>query len=533
MSTPEPDAAARLGELVGDRGRLALAYRLAREHGDLDPQRRWTLVVELLAQALELATDLTGQTDTADTTAAERRPCVTCGGDTELRVYEHPWHYSCWMNVGCPEAPEFGTSEVTDNETTGSGKAVTAAETSTDATEQTAGTETPDAPTRGASGARSGRSGRGSGERFELDPAEELHDWSREARSLVPDATDEQCAASLAAWHAAVVAGGESARFVSSPGYTGVAVYEWLSQRHGSMTRPEPLQSEQVWELSEARTTLRVLSFLDPDQTPEVGQSVTEVDVNAQYLAAARSTELGDGEPKHLEEVKPAWREKLFKQPGYVQLATAPNLSALPVTGRLPFSDLAAGWWMPNPAARYLAHDHGVDLDIAQAFVWPKEHYGRRLSVWAGLFADARATLTEKAHGGNDAAALALKVLKSVYATFLGGMTRSTKHNDKGTLRPDWHDQYVAQAGVNALRAIGKSTSSPMGGMKDSFWFLSPAETAPFQPEGLTYSDQPGKWHVNRWGTVTEDLVSPHAKGRIGLVRKAVTRADEARKAGE
>jgi hypothetical protein len=31
-----------------------------------------------------------------------------------------------------------------------------------------------------------------------------------------------------------------------------------------------------------------------------------------------------------------------------------------------------------------------------------------------------------------------------VYATFLGGMTRSEDHNDKGTpSAPDWHDQYV------------------------------------------------------------------------------------------
>lgn len=351
-------------------------------------------------------------------------------------------------------------------------------------------------------------------------------------RALEPDATDEQCAASLAAWHRTVLSGGQPVRFVSSPGYTGVATYEWLASRHGSMTKPTPLESERVWSISEARTTLRVLSFIDGDQVPEVGQAVTEIDVNAQYLAAARSAELGDGEPDELERVAPEWLPKLLKKPGYVQLATRPDLAGLPPVARLPFADLDAGWWVPNPAARYLQHDQDVTLDVAAALVWPTGRHGRRLSVWCGLFAEARATLTAESATGDQAAALALKVLKSVYATFLGGMTRSERHNDRGTLRPDWHDQYVSQAGVNALRAIGKITggTTPFGAMKDSFWFLSPAESAPFQPEGLTYSSQPGKWHVNRWGLVTERIVTAHRSGRIGTLRKAITEADNARK---
>ncbi|MGH3097934.1 MAG: hypothetical protein ACRDMV_18280 [Streptosporangiales bacterium] len=532
MSTPGRDAAARLGELIGAGGssRLALAYRLACEHDELPADRRWTLVVELLAQGLELASALNGEVAEGAAESDESAPCVTCGGQTELRVLGHAWHYSCWMTAGAPDVPEDATPTVTDSETPDQEATVTAAESATDATEQPAGADTSAETERGGRNAQSRSSAR-RGQRFELNPAEELHDWSREVRSKVADATDEQCSESLAAWHAAVVYRGDPVRFVSSPGYTGVAVYEWLSQRHGSMARPAPLQSEQVWALSNAHTTVRELSFINQEQTPEVGQSVTEVDVNAQYLAAARSAKLGDGEPKFLEKVEPRWREKLFKQPGYVQLGTAPDLSDLPVTARMPFAGLDADWWMPCPAARYLQHDHGVDLDVAQAFVWPTGSYGNRLSVWCGVFAEARATLTEQARAGSDAAALALTLLKDVYATYLGGMTRSQKHNDTGTLRPDWHDQYVTQAGVNALRALGKITdATPLGGVKDSFWFLSPSDTAPFQPAELTYSDQPGKWHVNRWGTVDENLVNAHRSGRPTTLRKAITQADKTRR---
>ena len=153
--------------------------------------------------------------------------------------------------------------------------------------------------------------------------------------------------------------------------------------------------------------------------------------------------------------------------------------------------------------------------------------HGRRLAVWCGLFADARAALVAARDGGDRAAGVALQILKSVYATFLGGMTRSADHNDKGTLRPDWHDQYVTQANVNALRALDKARAAsgvtPIGLMKDAAWWVTAADAAPFKPAGMEITErdgQPGKWHVNRWARVDQDIVTAHASGRIGTLRR-------------
>lgn len=179
---------------------------------------------------------------------------------------------------------------------------------------------------------------------------------------------------------------------------------------------------------------------------------------------------------------------------------------------------------------------HGVALDVSRAITWPKGQYGRCLDRWCALFADGRATLAQNAAAGQPGAALALKVLKSCYATFLGGMTRIKQHNDRGTLRPDWHGTYVSQAGVNALRAVDKALKADpelrlLGAMKDSFWFLG---SEPVQPDGMTFTEkngQGGKWHLNRWGTVDSDIINAHARNRIGSLRKAITAADTAPRA--
>ena len=84
---------------------------------------------------------------------------------------------------------------------------------------------------------------------------------------------------------------------------------------------------------------------------------------------------------------------------------------------------------------------------------------------------------------------LALQILKSVYATFLGGMTRSADLKNKGTLRPDWHDQYVTTLSLNALRALDKARAAsgvtPIGLMKDAAWWVTAADAAPFKPAGM------------------------------------------------
>lgn len=524
------DLTAMLADLVGPGGRLEVAFRAAVHAPAQRSADRWQPVLNELHDALGLAVGLaTDQTEPPTSTPypAKTEPCARCAGVTAMRIYGRPWHYTCWVSAGSPITAAATPPAATEPTRTSAETAPAAPDAGSLAN---AGAD----PVQAANGqTRSQNGGPELARRFELSDDEEMADWSREIRKRYPDATDAQSAAALQAWRRHVTYSGDPVRFVSSAGYTGVAVYEWLVARRGGMTRPEPLQNETVLELTGARTKLAVLSFVDRDQPVAAGQAVTELDVNAQYLASARSAELGDGEPVQLGPVDPSEHAATFKRPGYVQLGSRPTLDGLPATARLPYEQVDAGWWLPTPTARYLQHDHGLTLDIAAAWIWPASQHGRRLSVWAGLFADARTALTAARDADDDAAGMALRVLKSVYATFLGGMTRSAEHNDKGTLRPDWHDQYVTQASVNALRALDKvrntSGASPIGLMKDSAWFVTEPDAAPFTPPGLVISEQPGKWHINRWGLVDDNIVRRHASGRIGTLRKAITAADNAR----
>lgn len=486
--------------------------RLARQYGQWSGP--WADTIDLLRRA---AQDLKKLHITAPAVSDDAAPCRWCKRPTDGRVLGQPGHPTCHARSGRVPAAEATAAPTTD----------------------APATESPDVDEPDASEPFSDAMMRRPHQKtYKFDAAEELADFAAAVRAkpIKPDATDKEIQQALAAWHAAVQIEGEPLHFLSSPGYTGVSAYERLTAQYGSMVKPEPLTSDTVWELStRSRSLLTVLSFINPAAAPVLGEVVTEADVNAQYLAAARSSDLGDGEPVELDQVPAADLSELLRHPGYVQLATAPDLTKLPVTARLPFASLADGWWLPAPAARYLTKDHGVTLDVARALTWPKGQYGRRMDRWCALFADGRATLAQNATAGQPGAALALKVLKSCYATFLGGMTRSKQHNDKGTLRPDWHDTYVSQAGVNALRAVDKALKANselrlLGAMKDSFWLLG---NEPVQPDGMTFTErngQPGKWHLNRWGTVDQDIINGHARNRIGSLRKAITAADNARK---
>lgn len=531
----DADPIALLGQLVGEHGLLEVAYRTALAGTQPQPPaHRWEPVLQALHRAVSLASGLAAGHTTTPTgyDPGPVQPCTRCGRRTAIRVYGLPWHYTCWLAEGCPTSSSAAEPAV--DAPTVPASTQPAPEPSEAGRDDHSGT--PAAPLNPARRSTPNST-------FTLDEDEELADFARVIRKRRPEATDDQCRAALAAWHGAVIHQDKPVRFVSSPGYAGVTVYEWLIAQHGDMVKPEPLRDEAVLALTEDRAVLRVLSFVNRDETPVIGQAVTEADVTAQYLAAARSTELGDGAPVQFGPVPVDEHAALFKRPGYVQLGSDPNLSRLPVTARLPFATVKAGSWLPTPAARYLSHDHRLVLDVAGGYGWPAKQHGRRLMVWAALFTDGRTTLSIAADAGDEAAGLALVVLKAVYATFLGGMTRSEKHNDKSTLRPDWHDQYVMQAGVNALRAIDKALANGgrvLGGMKDSFWFLSD-DQAPVRPAGMVWNDQPdreptyqpGKWHVNRVAPVTEDIVAAHKAGRVGVLRKMITESHNAREAGQ
>ncbi|MGW7537813.1 hypothetical protein [Amycolatopsis sp. NPDC054798] len=545
----DPALIGELHEILGPGGTLGTAYRLAVERtapatGPTARGVHWQPVMNDLQKALSLVAGVLAGHDRPPRTLgiAEWEPCTRCGVDTPARIYDTPWHYTCWQAAGCPLAPVEREGEQEPARPAVAEPAPAAADDNADDHQDQEGRD----PVEADWFVRRQRD-RAQAATFDVDPDVERAHFAAAVRTRKRDATDDEVTAALAAWHTHVQPLGRSLRFVISPGYTGAMLYELLAAAHGTMVQPVKLADPLVWDVTRSSDFLRWVHFLNPEVTPVAGMAVTELDITAQFLGAAPSTDLGDGEPDLLDAVTGDWVPNLSR-PGYVELAEPPGLAGLPAHARAAFAAVDAGTWLANPHAKYLAKDHGVQLHIGRAILWPAgdraqrkpARYGRRLAVWAKEVREARLALTLAARADAPGAALALGVLKSMYAAFLGGMLRSEDVNNFGTLRPDWGDMLVTSAGSNTLRALDKLPDGvvPLGGMKDSVWFPSDAAHAPFRPGGLGYADQPGpdqdkpgKWHLNRWGVITDDLVRHHANGNVGLVRNAVIKADKARKA--
>lgn len=372
---------------------------------------------------------------------------------------------------------------------------------------------------------------------------QELFDFSKAVRERFPEAAESDCVSALELFHNAHMVKATPLRFTGYPGFTGASAYELLRANFGAMPTVERVPREsnvdwhrRVWDVTTSGNLVRTFSFINPDVVPQLGEYVTEMDVIAQYLGAARSVELPDGAPEEITDIPAEFAATWFKQerPGYVELGSAPDLSGQPITVTGPFGRLTEGSLLPLPAARYLFRDHGVNLHVTWALVWPKKRHGRRLNRWAELFAGAREFLEAAVDRGEPGAEYALAVNKMIYAAYLGGMLRSNENNALSTLRPDWWDQLVPQAGVNQLRALDKGIqqgSIPIGAMKDSVWFVG--KHAPLRPAGLEVHTQPGKWSSDRWGEVTQQLIDAHKQEQPALVRDAVIALNKARETEE
>ncbi|WP_020421147.1 hypothetical protein [Amycolatopsis sp. ATCC 39116] len=549
MTTPD-DLPSRLHDLIGPHGLLDAAYRVASSyHTDAaagGTAQRWHEVRRMLQDALGVVAALEAGTTAPPSDTSEPRPCLGCGGDTIVRVYNRPWHHACWYRAGSPvDAPNSTPASIpADSDQAANRTEEQAAQDTQQATaqEKPAGWQR-----RKTARAQASASNHPEGE-YEPDPVAETAAFARAVRSMegFEQASDEECAAALDAWHNALQVLGRPFRFASSDSYSGVLLYDLLAAANGAMVQPEPLQSELVWEIHRGSSTVRTWSFTDPAAKPQPGEDLTELDVTGQYLAAAASTECGDGEPDLITDPDTlrAHMADLIKRPGYVQLAKRPNLDALPTHARHALARVDAEWWLPIPLVKYLHKDHGIDLAPAQAVIWPKDRRGQRLKVWTAHVNNARLTLEQARDEKTPGAGAALAVLKAMYASFLGGMLASTEHNDRGTLRPDWRDMVIAQANCNAWRAWDKAIRAGLGegtrllgSLKDAFWLVSPAGTAPARPAGLTYADlpeqqpasfrQPGKWRVARAVTVTEGIAQAHADDRAGLIQRRIRDAEK------
>ncbi len=348
-----------------------------------------------------------------------------------------------------------------------------------------------------------------------VDPAVELANVTRPIRERWPNAADADITAALDAWHGAT----NGLRFVSYPGEVGVAALHRLVAANRSMSLPVALDAGgPVEEIIESGDPLRYAEWLTPGVELD-GRAVTSLDVNAQYLAASRSVELGDGQPVRYDKPR-GGLEELSKLPGYVLLGKKL------ITRHPAFGTIRAGTWLAMPTVAYLLRDCGVELDAASVVVW--HDHGRRLSAWAAKFSDALAALPA---GRDLPTTYARGLVKDVYVTFLGGMLRSGRWNKLP--RPDWSDQVVTQAEANKLRALDKATAAGavvLGSWRDAAWFV--ADDAPHKPGGLTISTQPGKWKVERYSQVTPELAQAYTSGSPVVFRDALNAANTERKAG-
>jgi hypothetical protein len=186
--------------------------------------------------------------------------------------------------------------------------------------------------------------------------------------------------------------------------------------------------------------------------------------------------------------------------------------------------------------ALYLAQRGG--LAVADGWVWPEHR--RWLNAWKSAMLRARTALMVREDLPSQ---VALAVLKSVYAAFLGGWLNSGtdrgNYNRTKTLRPDWMHMIHSTARANALRALDKASVAPFATLADAAYFLVDDV---MDPKGITLSAQPGKWKAHRIGRTTDTtwttnrrtgkpvpatLAALVARGQLGTISEGIQHLDE------
>lgn len=324
-----------------------------------------------------------------------------------------------------------------------------------------------------------------------LPLAQRIADFAKPARLRFPDASDADVEAALHIYERSL----NGLRFECSPGITGILLFRKL-QGHPAV--PE-LDRVNVLDLCGDRqhhpNALRIrrgFSTLDPAAAGPDDGWICGLDVNAQYLGAGVSTELGCGQPERTGQFRP----EQARLPGYV-LA---DWSGFPA----PFTAIRPGEWLPMPMAK-LALDW-ADAGrcpapvISEAIIWPKHR--RWFRLLCRDLGTARAQLLDRPELP---ARIALAVVKLTYSTTLGGMVRSERHNRTAMLRPDWGDMVRAHAAANMWRSITRATRAPflVADPDAAYWTMAAADQ---RPDGLTYSGQPGKWKTARACPLTPEI---------------------------
>jgi hypothetical protein len=366
------------------------------------------------------------------------------------------------------------------------------------------------------------RDQRRAAQRAEL--AEQLASFRRvieraiEKTGKFPNLTDADLVAGLKTFSVAL----DGLSFAGHPARVGQLLYEKLAAQYARIPTLDAPPDQPV----NAGDVQTMFNFLDQSVDVTAHRYVVGLDVNAQFLAAS-GVELGTGEPRPMV-LGPDQLVAELKLPGYVQLGQPYKVG--------PRCTLAAGQWIANPMAVYLAQRGG--LAVADGWVWPEHR--RWLNAWKSAMLRARKDLMARE---DLPSRLALVALKSVYAAFLGGWMNSGEdkggHNKTHTLRPDWMHMVHSTARANALRALDKASVAPFATLADAAYFLV---DDPMDPKGLTLSTQPGKWKAHRIGRTTDTtwttnrrtgkavgttLAELVERGQLGSISEAIQHLDE------
>lgn len=208
----------------------------------------------------------------------------------------------------------------------------------------------------------------------------------------------------------------------------------------------------------------------EPDLEERTMRWVHAYDLNAMYLAACSSLELGFGEPEHLAPKRTGGLGFDAKVPGYWRVTYRRPDRRLPD----PFDPLVGGaggsfcGWLTTPSVELAAELGALDT-IEEAFLYPRHH--RYLDSFYQRLREARGALLDSPP--SPSVDVALRLVKRTYTVGLGYLAARIREEGDPLYRPDWRHAVIAKARANLYRRLVRLPVTPFAVLVDCVYFAS------------------------------------------------------------